>query len=127
MNSNMKKALQLYKQGVVSPMEWAELVKVSKQAAYKWLENEEFANELKKIDDEILSENKKILSRKAKKAIYALEDVIDHSKNDLARVSAAKEILDRTGYEAEQKLTLDGAAPVQILDDIPRGEDNAKA
>ena len=80
--------------------EIADRLKISEKTLYNWRNEAEFAAELKKrIDIKI--------SNVVPKAVKRIEMIID-SKNEDVALRAAKDVLDRAGYKATNKVEVEG-------------------
>lgn len=76
----------------------------------EWKKNKEFKDEIQKQ----MKENFGSLAIKAQRKLEKLLN----SKNEYIQIQAIKDILDRAGYKATEKLDVAGAIPVVIKDDI---------
>ena len=100
MTSKQQKAIELLVSGDFNTYEEiAEHVKVSRKTLYNWRREEKFTKELSK-------EINLKLTRIVPKALNKIERLID-SDNEHIALMAAKNILDRAGYKAVDKLKLD--------------------
>lgn len=115
-------AIELMIKGELTMDEIAKSVKKSRQALYKWLEDEDFKAEYDERIAEIERRQRRRICNMAEKALDRQEQILKKSKNDMAAASVAADVLDRAGYTKENVVTVGGgAAPVQIINDIPRG------
>jgi transposase len=113
LNKKQKRCLELMAQGNYSQKEIASQIKVSEQTICNWKKDKEFTTELSYL----VRISIQSLAAKAFKTQTKLLD----AKSEMVRYMAAKDILDRAGFKATDKLILEGAIPVVIHDDL--GED----
>lgn len=114
-----KDAIGMLIAGDLTKEEIAAAVKVSRKTLYNWLENEDFAAA---YDEAVAEQERKFRRRIANltgKALDRQEKILDSSKNDIAAASVAADVLDRAGYKPDDKVSIEAAAPVQIIYDIP--------
>lgn len=117
-------ALNLMLEGNYTMQEIAERVKKTRQTLYNWLENdEEFKEEYERRQEDMSRMAKARISQIAAKAIDRAEKILVSSKNDMAAASVIKDTLDRAGYNTDNIVHLSADAPVQIINNIPKGED----
>lgn len=93
----------------------ADNVKISRKTLYNWRMDEEFNAEL----------NNKIrlrISGIAPKALRRMEQLMEEANSEMVSHLSAKDLLDRAGFGAENTVNINGGAPVQIINDIPRAE-----
>ena len=90
----------------------AKELKISEQTICNWKKDEEFATELKE-------RTKACIQLLAPKAIRTMEKLLT-SDSDNVRFSAAKDILDRTGFKPKEKIDLNGNIKEETskLDDL---------
>jgi len=93
--------------GTMTNKEIYETVGVSNKTMWMWKHDDEFKAELRKQIDSLLG----VLAGKARKN---LENLLD-SDNEWMRFNASKDILDRMGHRANEKITIDGAVPVTFI------------
>lgn len=93
-------------------------LKISPRTLYNWRNDEEFAAELER-------RLKIKMGGIAPRALRRQEELLD-AKSEMVAHLAAKDILDRSGLSAENVLKIEGAAPVQIIDDLSEA-DNEQA
>ena len=78
----------------------AKKLKISSKTLYNWRQEEEFAAELeRRINIKI--------GGIAPRALKRVEKIID-SKNEEVALRACKDVLDRAGYKATEKVSVDG-------------------
>ena len=119
-----KTAIQLIIEGEKSMAEIAECVNLSRTALYKWLNDDDFRSELERLKEEINQQTKHKICAMAQKALDRQERIIKYSKNDNAAAVVCKDVLDRAGFSAESIIKIDGAEPVQIINNIPRPKED---
>lgn len=93
----------------------ADNVKISRRTLYNWRMDEEFNAEL----------NNKMrlkISGIAPKALRRMEQLMEDANSEMVSHLSAKDLLDRAGFGAENTVNINGGAPVQIINDIPRAE-----
>lgn len=104
------KAIDLLVEGEKSYAEIAEGLKITPKTLYNWRQNDEFHNEFTR-------KMRLRISGAAPKALRKMETLLD-SKNEMVSHLSAKDLLDRSGYAPEDTVNINGAAAVQIIDDI---------
>lgn len=85
-------------------------LKITPKTLYNWRQSEEFNAEL----------NRKMrlkISGLAPKALKKMEKLIN-AKSEMVSHLASKDILDRAGFEPDNNINVNGAAAIQIVDDI---------
>ena len=105
-----KKFLILLFEGQKTQKEIAEEIKVSEQTLCKWKKEEEFQEEYKALITEFIQGI-------AGEAIHTQHRLLK-ARSEMVQLMTAKDILDRAGYKAEEKVNMKGAVPVVIADDI---------
>lgn len=116
MSGKKAKALAMLVSGDFKLSEIAKELKISEKTLYNWRQEEEFDAELKR------RMNIKV-GTIAARALHVQSELLK-SKSEMVKHLAAKDILDRAGYNADSKVQINGGAPVQIINDIPRGGDD---
>lgn len=104
------KAVDMLVSGDFTFEEIAAELKISPKTLYNWRQNEDFNAEL----------NRKMrlkISGIAPKALKKMEKLIN-AKSEMVSHLASKDILDRAGFEPDSNININGAAAVQIVDDI---------
>ena len=119
-----KTALQLIFEGEKSIAEIAKCVKVSRTALYKWMCDNDFKTEMECLRAENDRQTRRKICAMVRKALDRQERIIKYSKNDNAAAVVCKDILDRAGFSAESIIKIDGAEPVQIINNIPRPKED---
>ena len=114
-----KKAIELLISGELTKEEIANCVKVSRKTLYNWIDDPDFAAEYDEQLAEINRRQKRRIYNMADKALDTQERILEKSKNDIAAASVASDVLDRAGYKPDDKVSIEAAAPVQIIYDIP--------
>ena len=111
LSKKQKKCIEMMLCGDFTQKEIAAEIKVSEQTICSWKKNiPEFMEEYELALREGLKEA-------AAKAFRTQVNLLN-SKNPMTRHMAAKDILDRAGFKAEDKLNINGSAPVRIVDDL---------
>lgn len=87
-------------------------LKISEQTICNWKKDEEFSSELSK-------QLRVCVQTLAPKAVKTMEDLLE-SESDNVRFSAAKDILDRTGFKPSDNINVNGTivAEQSKLDDL---------
>jgi len=95
--------------------------KAKKIAGYS--ENTRAADVLNTLEDEVFELTKKYIVRVGTKAAYAMNHIIDNptALGNRERLAAAKEVLDRAGFNKTEKVEVKSDTPVFIL---PAKEEN---
>lgn len=106
------KCIEMLAIGQYTQAQIAKELKISEQTICNWKKNSEFATEL----------NEKIricIQTLAPKAVNTMEKLLN-SDSDNVRFSAAKDILDRTGFKPSDNINVNGtiAAEQSKLDDL---------
>lgn len=109
-----RKCLELMVAGSMNQREIAEQINITEKTICEWKKNDEFRKEY----EYMLRIGIQSLAAKA----YKTQEQLLSSKNDMVRHLAAKDILDRAGFKATDKLEIEGALPVFIKEDL--GEDD---
>ena len=116
-------ALNLMLEGELTMTEIAAHVKKSRQTLYNWLENdEEFKEEYERRTADMARMSRARLGVLVPKAINRAEDILENSRNDIAAANVIKDVLDRTGHSSESVVKIEQEAPVQIINNIPKGD-----
>ncbi len=115
MKGKRAKAVLMLVSGEYSLKKIAEELKISEKTLYNWRNEEEFAAEVEK-------RTRLKISALANKALKKQEELLDCRSSMVAHL-AAKDIMDRAGYNANNKIQLNNDAPVQIINNIPRKGD----
>ena len=105
-----KKCIELMVCDGLNQKEAASVVNVSEKTVCLWKKNDEF---IKAYDDAVKSS----LRFAAAKAMRKQIKLIDSFNEQVAHL-AAKDILDRGGYKADDKVELTAKLTPQILDDL---------
>lgn len=96
--------------------EIAKKLKISEKTLYNWRKEDEFDSELQR------RLNIKVGTVAA--AALRTQTNLLNSKSDMVKHLAAKDLLDRAGYVPDKNINLNADGVVQIIDDIPRSDDN---
>ncbi|MEE1061286.1 MAG: phBC6A51 family helix-turn-helix protein [Ruminococcus sp.] len=101
LNPKQTKCIEMLASGQYTQVQIAKELKISEQTICNWKKNNEFATEL--------TEKIRIcLQTLAPKAIHTMEKLLN-SESDNVRFSAAKDILDRTGFKPQDRIEVQGA------------------
>ena len=109
-----EKAVLMLVSGDFSLKEIADKLKISERTLYNWRNEDEFAAEVEK-------RTRLKISALANRALKKQEELLD-SRSAMVSHLAAKDIMDRAGLTAPDKLEISAASDVTIIDDIPRRE-----
>lgn len=108
LSAKQQHALELLLSGC-TVNEVAEKAKVRRETVWRWLQEPSFVSPLQKAQDMRKFALTMSLSDGASEAITALRMIVcDETIGAMARVRAAKEILDRCGFGSEQTVKLEG-------------------
>ena len=110
LNSKQKKCIRLLVDGVKTQKQIADEIKISEATICNWKKNEEFISEY-------TSSLKKAMKDVAAKA-FQTEIKLLSARSEMVRLLAAKDLLDRAGFKADEKLQIEGTAKVMIVDDL---------
>ena len=125
MKKNKEKALKLMLEGNMTMQEIADDVKKTRRTLYNWLENdEEFKEEYERRLADMARMSRARLGVLVPKAINRAEDILENSRNDIAAANVIKDVLDRTGHSSENIVKIEQEAPVQIINNIPKGDNS---
>ena len=92
------KCLKLIVSGRLSMQEIADVCKVSRQTIYEWRKDKEFQDE----HDKMLRNEIQYIAPKALRRELSLLN----SKNEMVALNASKDLLDRAGFKAEDKVEI---------------------
>ncbi len=81
----------------------ASAVNVTRKTIYNWMEDPLFKKELKERETDFRRVQKARITQLASKALDTQEQIMDKSKNDVARAGVASDVLDRAGYIKPKK------------------------
>ena len=95
-----KKCIELLITGNLTQADVARELKITEQTICNWKKDPEFCAELERLTREKLR-------GMAPRAARVLGELLS-SESDNVRLNAARDILDRAGFKAEEKLTLSG-------------------
>lgn len=125
MKKNKEMALKLMLEGNMTMQEIADNVKKTRRTLYNWLENdEEFKEEYERRLADMARMSRARLGVLVPKAINRAEEILDNSRNDIAAANVIKDVLDRTGHSSENIVKIEQETPVQIINNIPKGENS---
>lgn len=108
-------AIEILVQESISQTELANRLGVHRHTIANWFRTEEFLAELNKAV-------KKNLDRSCAEALNTMLSLL-HSDSDSVRYNAAKDILDRTGFKATDKVDMNLSGGITIVDDIGDGDE----
>ena len=115
LSTKQKKCLELMAIGELSQKDIAKQINITEKTICEWKKNNEFMNEL----DILIVLSIRSLAAKAFRTQMNLLD----AKNEMVRYMAAKDILDRAGFKADDKLRIEGLMSVLIVDDLGNEDD----
>lgn len=119
-------AIELLVRGAGTIEEIAKAVNVTRKTIYNWMEDPLFKEELKEREADFRRVQKARITQLASKALDTQEQIMDKSKNDVARAGVASDVLDRAGYIKPKKAEDDSSdkrtGGVLILPDIDEVE-----
>lgn len=110
LNSKQKKCIELLVFGDKTQKEISEILNVTEATICNWKKNDDFISEYTSS----LKGSMKDVAAKA----FNTEIKLLSARNEMVRLMAAKDILDRAGFKADEKLTLESTAKVTIVDDL---------
>lgn len=111
LNKKQKKCIEMMLCGDFTQKEIASEIKVTEQTISHWKRHvPEFMEEYETALREGIREA-------ASKAFHTQVGLLS-CKSAMTRHLAAKDILDRAGFKADEKVTVNGGVPVQIVDDL---------
>lgn len=108
--------IKLMVEGELSQKEIASSIKVSEQTICKWKKDSEF-----KIEFE--NHVKNSIDYSSREAFKTMLKSLN-ARSEMVRYMAAKDILDRAGFKPTEKVNVEGAVPVVIVDDLEDDEDD---
>lgn len=120
LNPKQKKCLELMVRGDMEQKEIAEEIKVSEQTICNWKKSEEFCEEYSSM----LRQSINALAARA----FRTQVNLLSARSEMVRYTAAKDILDRAGFVAEEKLKISGSLETEtskldlVLEQL-RGDD----
>lgn len=114
LTNKQRKCLELMVAGNMTQKEIAAQINITEKTICEWKKKDEFRKEY----EYMLRIGIQSLAAKA----YKTQEQLLSSKNDMVRHLAAKDILDRAGFKATDKLEIEGAIPVVIQDDMDKND-----
>lgn len=113
MTLKQRKALEIIVSGEFKTYEeLSNRLKISPKTLYNWRQDEEFSNELdRRMKIKISMLAARALERQAK-LLNANSEMVSHL--------AAKDLLDRAGFGADNNINIKSSEPIRIIDDIPK-------
>ena len=115
LNYKQKKCIELMATGEYTQKEIAKKIDITEKTICTWKKNDEFMAEL----DNLVAVGIRSIAAKAFKTQVKLLN----SKNEWIRFTVSKDILDRAGFKADEKLKIEGFSKVIIVDDIDEDDD----
>lgn len=116
LSAKQKKCIELMALGEFTQKDIAKQINITEKTICAWKKNDEFMREL----DHLIVISIRSVAAKAFKTQTKLLD----SKNDMVRYMASKDILDRAGFKPDEKLKIEGAVPVVIVDDLDEDDED---
>lgn len=114
LKGKQRKCLELMIITDMTQKEIANELKISEQTICNWKKDKEFKYEFNEA-------MKEAINYSAKNAYNEMLNLLK-AKSELVRFQAAKDLLDRSGYNPTEKLEVNGDMGVKIVDDIPDKE-----
>lgn len=108
-NPKQNKCIELMVQGNMTQKEIAEQIHVSENTISNWKKNSEFMAEYTTL----LKNSMKDFAARA----FQIELNLLKAKSEMVRLMAAKDILDRAGFKADDNININGTGRVVIIDD----------
>jgi transcriptional regulator with XRE-family HTH domain len=105
-NSKWQKCIEMMILGNMTQKQIAEELHVSENTISSWKKNENFVSEYTAA----LKSSMKEVAAKA----FLTETKLLNARSEMVRLLTAKDILDRAGFKADEKMTIEGAVPVII-------------
>ena len=110
LNTKQKKCIILMVSGQKTQKQIADELSVSENTISNWKKNDEFMTEY-------TSSLKKAMKDVAAKA-FQTEIKLLSARSEMVRLLAAKDVLDRAGFKADEKIQIEGGTKVVIVDDL---------
>lgn len=127
MKGKKKKALAMLVSGDLTLSEIAQSLEISEKTLYNWRKDPDFEQEYNEQLNEIERRIKRRIRRMVDTALTRQELILEKSRNDNAAAIVAKDVLDRAGYAPDNNVNINGDGVVQIINDIPRSDADAKS
>lgn len=115
LSTKQRKCLELMVLGTMTQKKIASQINITEKTICEWKKNDEFRKEF----DHLIRISIQSLAASA----YKTQQLLLYSKNDMVRHLAAKDLLDRAGFKATDKLEIEGAIPIIIQDDMGDSDD----
>lgn len=109
LTAKQEACIELMVEGKLTQKKIASQIKVTEQTICGWKKNDEFMAEYE-------SRLKKRIKSSAAKAFQTMSGLLE-AKNDMVRLQAAKDILDRSGFKPGDNISL-SVEPVVIVNDL---------
>lgn len=116
LSTKQNKCLELMAIGEKSQKDISKQINITEKTICEWKKNREFMAEL----DNLISLGIRSLAAKA----FRTQITLLNAKSEMVRYMAAKDILDRAGFKADDKLKIEGSIPVVIIDDMGATDDD---
>lgn len=110
LSAKQRKCLELMVLGTMTQREIAGQINITEKTVCEWKKNGEFRKEF----EYLIRISIQSLAAKA----YRTQEMLLKSPNDMVKHLAAKDLLDRAGFKASDRLEIEGAIPVVIMDDL---------
>ena len=100
LKTRQKKCIEMLVSGTMTQADIAAALKVSEQTICNWKKNEEF-------EEELAAANRLVISSLVPAAVQRTKALLN-AESEAVQLAAAKDILDRAGYKAQDKIQVDG-------------------
>lgn len=110
LSAKQRKCLELMVLGTMKQKDIAKQINVTEKTVCEWKKKDEFRAEYEYLI-------KLSIQSMAASALRTQQSLLG-ATNEMVRHLAAKDILDRAGFKATNKLEVDGALPIIIRDDL---------
>ena len=110
LNSKQKRCIELLVSGDKTQKEISDIINVTEATICNWKKNDDFMSEYTAS----LKSSMKNVAAKA----FQTEIKLLSARSEMVCLMAAKDILDRAGFKADEKLMLESTAKVVIVDDL---------
>lgn len=109
--------VQLFCSGLYTKKELSEILEVTTDTINKWLRKEEVANAINDYQREETELVNQALKANRLRAVNKLSELLE-ADNELVQYQAARDLLDRTGHKAMERIEVTHKSFEQQLDDI---------
>lgn len=106
LSPKQQRFIHLYLTGKYNQTELANLLEMDLNTVRRWLRNDTIRNYIEEFQKEEHEHIENAIKNMRSKALEKLYDLID-SENDAVALQATKDVLDRTGHKAVQKVEKD--------------------